>query len=160
MKVTALFLVFTFLLVVAAPSTFAKHVAPLNINPVVHQGVRYVVPNDKGLRAYVEAWDIQTGRKLWTKTVFSHWYVPIPFGRTECMYYEYITSMTLQTNMLVLTSERGRQYALDTQTRAIRKIRTNRPNKTAARERRECAAVPVGHPWRGVGEPYRSARVS
>ena len=34
------------------------------------------------------------------------------------------------------------------------------PIKTAARERRDCAAVPFGHPWRGVGEPYRSARLS
>ena len=33
-------------------------------------------------------------------------------------------------------------------------------NKSAARERRDCAAVPFGHPWRRVGEPYRSAEDS
>src|SRR6266567_6158642 len=126
---------FVVLVVLAAPSALAKHVAPPSIEPVVHQGVRYVVPNDKGLRAYVEAWDVQTGRKLWTKTVFRHWYVPIPFGRTECMHYEYITSMALQTNLLVLRSERGREYALDTRTRTIRQIKTKRPNHALQRTR-------------------------
>ena len=111
-------------------SALAKHGTPPKIEPVVFQGVRYVVPNDKGLKAYVEAWDIQTGRKLWSKTVFKHWYIPLPFGRTKCMHYEFITSMTLQTNLVILTSERGREYALDTQTRSIRKIKTKRPNKS------------------------------
>ena len=126
---------FVLLFVLAAPSALAKHVAPPSIEPVVHQGVRYVVPNDKGLRAYVEAWDVQTGRKLWTKTVFRHWYVPIPFGRTECMQYEYITSMALQTNQLILTSGRGREYVFDTRTRTIRQIKTKRPNHALQRTR-------------------------
>lgn len=116
------------LFVLASPSALAKHGAPPKVEPVVYQGVRYVVPNDKGLRAYVEAWDIQTGRKLWTKTVFKHWYIPIPFGTTECMHYEYITSMSLQTNLVILTSERGREYTLDARTRSFRKIKTKRPN--------------------------------
>src|SRR6266849_8775500 len=94
----------------------ARHGSPPPIEPVIHDHVQYIVPNDKGLRAYVEARDVQTGRKLWTKTIFRHWYIP-PFG-TECMRYEYLTSMILGTNQLVLTSERGRVYALDLHTRA------------------------------------------
>jgi hypothetical protein len=34
---------------------------------------------------------------------------------------------------------------------------TKRPNKSAARERRDCAAVPIERHRRGVGEPSRSA---
>jgi hypothetical protein len=124
--------------IIVSPSTLAKHGAPPPIEPVIHQGVRYVVPNDKGLHAYVQAWDVQTGRKLWTKTVFRHRYVSIPFGRTECMSYEYVTSMVLQTNLLVLTSERGREYILDTRTRSIRQNKTKRPNDELQRK----AALP------------------
>ena len=110
------------LLALAVPSAVAKHGAPARVESVVHQGVRYVLPNDKGLRAYVEAWDVQAGRKLWTRTIFRHWY--IPFVGTECMRYEYVTSMVLQTDQLIFTSERGRDYALDLRTRTIRRLKT------------------------------------
>jgi hypothetical protein len=112
------------LFMLASSSALAKHGAPARVEPVVHQGVRYVLPNDKGLRAYVEAWDIQTARKLWTRTIFRHWYVP--FIGTECMRYEYVTFMMLKTDQLMFTSERGREYALDLRTRTIRRIKTKR----------------------------------
>jgi hypothetical protein len=99
----------------------AKHVAPLGVQSITNDGVRYVVPNDKGLRAYVEGWDVQAGRKLWAKTIFTHWYIP-PFG-TECMYYEYLTSMALVKGELVLTSERGKSYALDINKRSVRRLK-------------------------------------
>ena len=99
----------------------AKHRAPPRVEPVIHEGIRYVVPNDKGRLAYIEAWDARDGRKLWTKTVFKRWYIPL-FG-TECMRYEYIASMTLQGDQLRITSERGRIFTLDIQTRAVRRVR-------------------------------------
>ncbi len=108
----------------------AKHVAPPEIQSITNNGVRYVVPNDRGLRAYVEAWDVQKGGKLWAKTIFTHWYIP-PFG-TECIHYEYLASMYLVKDELVLTSERGRIYALNIHTRALRRMKSKEPNKPAA----------------------------
>ena len=96
----------------------AKHGAPPRVEPVIHEGIRYVVPNDKGRHAYVEAWDAKAGRKLWTKTVFKRWYFPL-LG-TECLHYEYIASMTLKADQLRLTSERGREFTLDIRTRTVR----------------------------------------
>jgi hypothetical protein len=116
------------LLLLGTPSALAKHLAPERIEPVIHEGVRYVVPNDKGLRAYVEAWDVLSGRRLWTKTIFRHWYMP-PFG-TECVHYEYITAITLKGGQLLVASERGREYTLDVRTRAVRRIDTKRPNNS------------------------------
>src|SRR5262245_2270376 len=118
------------LFVFMAFSALAKHGSPPNVEPVVYEGVRYVVPNDKGRRAYVEAWDIQSGRKLWTRTIFRHWYVPLPFGPTECMYYEWLTSMEQVGDRLVFTSERGRDYTLDPRTKTIRRLRTKDPALT------------------------------
>jgi hypothetical protein len=96
---------------------------PTRIEPITDQGIRYVVPNDKGRHAYLQAWDVQTGRKLWTKTIFRHWYIPM-IG-SECMFFEYLDSMTIEGGQLKLISERGRQYALNVQTRKLRRLKQN-----------------------------------
>ena len=70
--------------------------------------------------------------QLWTKTIFRHWYFPIPFGPTECMSYEYVTSIALESSVLILTSARGREYQLDTHTRKLRQTKAKRPNPPAA----------------------------
>src|SRR5881394_297714 len=101
------------LLVLIGSPALAKHGAPPSLESVVYEGVRYVLPNYNGLRAYVEAWDVQSGRRLWTRTIFRRWYVPLPFVGTECMHYEYVTSMELRTNQIVFRSERGKDYVLD-----------------------------------------------
>ena len=51
-------------------AAFAKRSAPAKVEPVVHQGVRYVAPNDDGRRAYIVASDAETNKKLWDLTVF------------------------------------------------------------------------------------------
>jgi hypothetical protein len=48
----------------------AKRIPPAKVAPVVYEGIRYVAPNDDGRRAYIEAQEIQTNRKLWDLTVF------------------------------------------------------------------------------------------
>ena len=114
---------FLLLLVWAGVSdSFAKHVAPPRIERLVHEDVRYVAPNDHGLRAYVEAWDVVTGRKLWMKTIVRHFY--FPFAPTECMQYEYISSMDLSDGHLILTTDRGRVFSLALQTRTVQRLRT------------------------------------
>ena len=52
--------------------TSAKRVAPVKVEPAIHEGIRYVVPNDNGYRAYIEAWDVRTNKKLWDLTVFTN----------------------------------------------------------------------------------------
>jgi len=120
---------------------FGKHPAPPQVGAVTNNGVRYVVPNDKGLRAYVEAWDVQTGRKLWAKTIVRHYYIP-PFG-TECMHFEYLKSMRLQDDTLILISDRGRTFSLDTRTRAVRRVNTRSPSRLQATPSRAAVCIPV-----------------
>jgi len=142
------------LLLMAALPAFGMHPSPGQLQPVTNNAVRYVVPNDKGLRAHVQAFDVQTGRKLWTKTIFRHWYIP-PFG-TECMHYEYLTSMSLQAAKLTVTSDRGRIYALDIHTRAVRRAKAQ-PNKPAAGNAGIASRLTIEHRWPGVPEPERWA---
>lgn len=138
-------------LMVAAFSS-AMHPAPPPVSAITNAGVRYVVPNDKGLRAYVEARDVQSGQKLWTKTIFRHWYIP-PFG-TECMRYEYLSAISLQVDKLKLTSDRGRDYLLDIRTRTVRRVK-KQPNQPTAGNAGSASRFQIGHEWPGVPESER-----
>jgi len=117
--------------------------------------VRYVVPNDKGLRAYVEAWDVQSGRKLWSKTIFRHYYVQ-PFGN-ECMHFEYLRSIVLQDGTLILTSDRERTFSLDTRSRAVRRLKAREPKKPDAGNVRSALIFAIARQGPGVPEPGCSA---
>src|SRR6059058_2446681 len=94
----------------------ARRSAPPRVEPAIHDGIRYVTPNDDGRRAYIEAWDVQTNRKLWDLTVFTNRIDPT---LEEDVQWVFITSLSLRNDMLVVTSERGRTYQLDLKTRSV-----------------------------------------
>jgi hypothetical protein len=134
---------------------YGKHPSPGPLPAVTNNAVRYIVPNDKGLRAYVEAWDVQSGRKLWSKTIFRHYYIP-PFGN-ECMHFEYLRSMVLQDGTLMLTSDRERTFSLDTGSRAVRRLKAKEP-KSAAGNAGATVLLATGDHGPGVPEPDRWAK--
>jgi hypothetical protein len=105
-----------FLVLFMAGSIFAKRIAPAAVEPVIHEGVRYVAPNDDGRRAYIEAWDVQTNRKLWDLTVFTNRIDP---KREEDVQWVFIITMSIRDHTLVVKSERGTTYQIDLQTKAI-----------------------------------------
>jgi hypothetical protein len=94
----------------------AKRIAPAKVEPVIHEGIRYVAPNDDGRRAYIEASDGQTNRKLWDLTVFTNRIDPT---LEEDVQWVFITSLSLRNDMLVVTSERGMTYQIDLKTRSV-----------------------------------------
>jgi hypothetical protein len=42
-----------------------KRIAPVKVDPIIYEGIRYVAPNDDGRRGYIEAWNVGTNKKLW-----------------------------------------------------------------------------------------------
>lgn len=94
----------------------AKRIPPASVAPVVYQGIRYVAPNDDGRRAYIEAWDVRTNKKLWDLTVFRNRIDP---KREEDVQWVFIIAMSIRDHMLMVTSERGMTYQIDLQTKAI-----------------------------------------
>jgi hypothetical protein len=116
--VTRLILVL-FALVLLPHLTSAKRSAPVKVEPVIHEGVRYFAPNDDGRRAYIEAWDVQTNRKLWDLTVFTNRIDPT---LEEDVQWTFIKSLSLRNGMLVVTSERGKTYQIDLKTKAVTQI--------------------------------------
>ncbi len=99
-------------------SASAKRTAPTKVEPVIHEGIRYVAPNADGRRAYVEARDAQTSKKLWDLTVFTN---PIDPKLEEDVQWVFIKSLAIRDGKLMVTSERGATYQIDLHTRAVEK---------------------------------------
>jgi hypothetical protein len=94
----------------------AKRIAPTKVEPVIHEGIRYVAPNDDGRRAYIEAWDVQTNKRFWDLTI---WANPIDPKVEEDIQWIFIKALGVRGDTLVVTSERGNTYRVDLTTRTI-----------------------------------------
>ena len=106
----------------------AKRAAPAKVEPVIHEGIRYVAPNDDGRRGYIEAWDIQTNRKLWELTIFANRIDP---KLEEDVQWIFIKALGVQNGMLIVTSERGKTYEVDLKTKAVRESQLSQEQSTA-----------------------------
>ena len=104
------------LLVLSVGLAAAKRAAPATVEPVTYDGIRYVAPNDDGRRAYIEAWDIQTNKKLWNLTVFTNRIDP---KLEEDVQWVFIDKLNLRDGTLLVTSERGNTYQIDLKTKVI-----------------------------------------
>ena len=96
--------------------TSAKHLPPVNVAAVIHDGIRYVAPNDDGRRGYIEAWNVGTNKKLWELTIFTNGIDP---NLEEDVQWVFIKALSIQDGRLMVTSESGRTYQVDLNTKAI-----------------------------------------
>jgi hypothetical protein len=94
----------------------SKRVAPATIAPVIHEGLRYVAPNDDGRRGYIEAWDVKTNKKLWELTVFTNHIDP---KLEEDVQWVFMESLSIRDDTLMVTSECGKTYQIDLNTKTI-----------------------------------------
>jgi len=109
----------------------AKRSAPPRVEPAIHDSIRYVAPNDDGRRAYIEAWDVQTNKKLWELTVFTNHTEP---RLEEDVQWVFINKLDVRDGTLLVISERGNTYLIDLKTKAITQSDTTksaRPDATA-----------------------------
>src|SRR2546423_5402721 len=94
----------------------AKRSAPPRVEPAIHDSIRYAAPNDDGRRAYIEAWDVQTNKKLWELTVFTNHIEP---RLEEDVQWVFIIKLNVRDGTLLVISERGNTYQIDLKTKAI-----------------------------------------
>ena len=109
----AVILLLTLLLPQLAP---AKRIAPVNVAPVIYKGIRYVAQNDDGRRGYIEAWNVGTNKKLWELTIFTNRIDP---NLEEDVQWVFIKALNIQDGRLMVTSESGKTYQVDVNTKAI-----------------------------------------
>jgi len=94
----------------------AKRLPPIQVDPVVYEGIRYVAPNDDGRRGYIEAWNVEINKKLWELTIFTNGIDP---NLEEDVQWVFIKALNIQDGRLMVTSERGKTYQMDVNTKAI-----------------------------------------
>jgi hypothetical protein len=112
--------ILTFLQLVLLPCLApAKRAEPTKVEPVIHDGIRYVAPNDDGRRAYIEAWNVQANTKLWELTVFTNHIDP---KLEEDVQWVFIKTLSTEEDMLLIISEHGRRYQVDLKTKAIKEL--------------------------------------
>ena len=95
----------------------AKRVAPAKVDPVIYQGVRYIAPNDDGRRAYIEARDVQTDKKLWDLTIFTNRIDPTLEEDVQWVFI--FKALSIRDGTLIVTSERDKIYRVDLKTKAV-----------------------------------------
>ena len=94
----------------------AKRIAPVKVDPVVYEGIRYLAPNDDGRRGYIEAWNVGTNKKLWELTLFTNRIDP---NLEEDVQWVFIKAFNIQHRRLMVTSESGKIYQIDVNTKEI-----------------------------------------
>ncbi len=107
-------------------TVWAKRTPAPVIEPIVHAGVRYTVPNDRGTVGYVVALDVATGKQLWKKTVFRKCICPCLEHDVQWVF---IKEMRLDGERLLLVTETDSVYSLDLKTRKVKKLKTKAPGR-------------------------------
>ena len=94
----------------------AKRKAPKPVQPVIHNGVRYVAVHWGGRvgkrqnGGHVQAWDVKTNTCLWTRQAYTTRYRR---GLESDVQDVFITSMKVVGDKLAVTNERGKTFKLD-----------------------------------------------
>ena len=100
----------------------AKRIAPVNVEPVTYQGLRYIAPNDDGRRGYIEAWD----------NCFYQPHRSETGGRRSVGVHQ---TLNAQDGGLMVTSEHGNTYEIDLKTKAIKQSdRRSSPSPEASQD--------------------------
>jgi hypothetical protein len=87
-----------------------KTIAPSKISPLIYKGIKFVVPNTVKEMGYVQAWDMDTGKKVWEKKVYS--VIVMPFSQ-EDVQHVFIISLSLEDGKLVVVNDNGREYRIN-----------------------------------------------
>jgi hypothetical protein len=108
---------FCILFVILIPGLVeAKRALAPKIQPVVHEGVRYSVPNDEGRRAYIQAKAARSGKLLWELTIFRN---PINPKLEEDVQWVFIKSLRVTKTNLTVVDERNRTWVVNLKSRAV-----------------------------------------
>jgi acyl-CoA hydrolase len=102
-----------------AAEAWAKRGPPEPVTPVVHNGVKYVAPNQNGREGRVEARDAKSDKLLWGVTVYT---VPIDPNLEEDVQWVFIAGLALRDGALLVTNEKNQQFVLDLKTKEVKKV--------------------------------------
>jgi len=110
-----------FLIALLPGRTNGMRTSPLDVPPVVHNGIEYRAPHFKKdgrlNMGHVEAWDVKTNSLLWDTQVYAVQINPLI---EEDVQWVFILTMRVGRGRLLVTNERGRNYELDLATGKVK----------------------------------------
>ena len=95
--------------VYAKKISLQKKIAAPKIEPLIYKGIKFMVPNTVKEMGYVQAWDVETGKKVWEKKVYS--VIINPFWENDIQWV-FIISLSLEDGKLLVVNEKGREYKI------------------------------------------------
>jgi len=109
-----------------ASEAWAKRAGPKAVAPVVHNGVKYVAPNENGREGKIEARNEKTGKKLWDVVVYT---IKIDPNLEEDVQWVFITELAVRGNSLLVTNEKNEQFTVDLKTKKVEKVEKDEKRK-------------------------------
>jgi outer membrane protein assembly factor BamB len=99
-----------------APTSHAKRLAPTPVPPVTIGSIKYAAPEDA--MGYVVATNTSNGKELWRVRIYSVQINPILEKDVQDVF---ITSLVVSGGTLLIENERGDKYTLNVSTRKVSK---------------------------------------
>lgn len=119
MKATRLFSLFFCILLLVTHAWGKRGAAPI-VEPEFCGGMKYIAPNNDGIREYVEVWDLKVKKKISEVTIFTNFIQP---ALEKDVQWVFINKLQCGKGNLIITDERARQFQLDLNTRQITRIK-------------------------------------
>ena len=95
--------------VYAKKISLAKKVTPPKIEPLIYKNIKFVVPNTVQEMGRVQAWDVEKGKKVWEKKVYSVFISPF---LKDDLQWVFIISLSVKDGKLVVVNEKGSEYKI------------------------------------------------
>lgn len=89
------------------------------VGPLIYENLKYIAPNDDGVREYIEVWDLQAKKKVWEQTIYTNSIQP---GLEKDVQWVFIKKITIDRGNLLITDEHDRRFLLDLKTRRIKRL--------------------------------------
>ena len=99
-------------------TAYARRDLPTKVDPVTGDGIQYEAPNRLTRVVVVEAWDETSHKLLWEQTVYE---MKIDPELEEDVQWDFIKTLQLDGNTLIIATESRRAFRLNVKTREIEK---------------------------------------
>lgn len=103
-------LLILFISIVPSKTVCAKRVPPPEVQSVIFQGLKFVAPNMPERIGWVEAWDVETNKKIWEKRVYK---ITIDPRMEADVQWIFISALKLEKGILVVLDEKGKRYEIE-----------------------------------------------
>jgi len=90
--------------------SLTKKIVPPKIEPLIYKGIKFVAPNTIKEMGYVQAWDVEIGKKVWEKKVYG---VFINQFLEDDIQWVFIISLSVEDGKLIVVNQKGREYKID-----------------------------------------------